>query len=265
MPLVSVIIPTYQRKDLVKRAVSSALSQTYRDVEVIVVDDGSTDGTKEELKKDRSVRFIAGRCLGASAARNDGAQEARGEFLAFLDSDDEWEKDKIELQLEAMRKEAADVSLSGAKVMRDGKELAVSNRRGWLSQKDIFKVRRPISASTLMVSKVLFDKVMFDEYLWSANDLDFLLRAKRTARVLSLEESSVLIHKSDRRPRLSNDHARKSASYRRVLKKAFRGEYALGAADSIEFAVRLLAFICAFFGASLLLRDLRAHRRTTVI
>lgn len=99
-PRVSVIIPTYNRADLVQQALASVKAQTYRDFEIVVVDDGGTDGTFEALASDREIRVLrhAGR-RGVSAARNTGIHAARGEWLAFLDSDDLWLPDKLARQI----------------------------------------------------------------------------------------------------------------------------------------------------------------------
>lgn len=101
VPLVSVIIPTYNRAALVGEAVVSALAQTYRDFEVLVVDDGSTDGTLEALApflgEVKLWRFSSRR--GVAAARNLGVAAARGQWLAFLDSDDLWLKEKLARQV----------------------------------------------------------------------------------------------------------------------------------------------------------------------
>jgi len=102
--LVSVVIPTYNRAQLCKTAVESVLSQTYHDIEVIVVDDGSSDNTKEAVSSmDARVRYLCQTNSGVAAARNLGMQSARGEFLAFLDSDDTWLPWKLELQLNVLR------------------------------------------------------------------------------------------------------------------------------------------------------------------
>ena len=96
-PSVSVIVPTYQRRKLVERAAASVLSQSYHDLELIVVDDGSTDGTEEALAAfgDR-IRYVRQDNRGTSAARNTGLGLARGEIVAFLDSDDRWLPDHLE-------------------------------------------------------------------------------------------------------------------------------------------------------------------------
>ena len=99
-PLVSVIIPTYNRADLVRQAVASVKAQTFRDFEIVVVDDGGTDGTCEVLSAGRELRVLRHPDRrGVAAARNTGVAAARGEWLAFLDSDDLWLPDKLARQI----------------------------------------------------------------------------------------------------------------------------------------------------------------------
>jgi len=101
--LVSVIIPTYNRASFLKRAIESVLAQTYEAIEIIVVDDGSTDDTHTLVASyGDKVLFIRQNHEGASAARNRGLLLARGEFIAFLDSDDYWAKEKLAEQLTAL-------------------------------------------------------------------------------------------------------------------------------------------------------------------
>jgi len=103
MPDVSVIIPTYNRAKLLGRAVHSVLSQTFADFELIIVDDCSTDNTEEMIRglTDKRIKFIRHEeNRGAPAARNTGIKNARGAFIAFLDSDDEWSPQKLEKQIE---------------------------------------------------------------------------------------------------------------------------------------------------------------------
>jgi glycosyltransferase involved in cell wall biosynthesis len=105
-PKVSVVIPTYNRASTVPRAIESVLAQTVTDLEIIVVDDGSSDETDKvlgEIFGDR-IRYYAQANQGASVARNKGVDEARGEWIAFLDSDDLWEKDKLEWQFKALER-----------------------------------------------------------------------------------------------------------------------------------------------------------------
>ena len=101
--LVSVVIPTYNRGRLIARAIESALAQTYRNVSVVVVDDGSTDDTRKVVDSyGGCVSYVHQQNAGVSSARNTGLRCARGEFIAFLDSDDEWQPWKIDAEVAAL-------------------------------------------------------------------------------------------------------------------------------------------------------------------
>jgi glycosyltransferase involved in cell wall biosynthesis len=105
-PVISVIIPTYNRAHLVGRAIRSVLAQTFQDWELIVVDDGSSDNTEEVVCsfQDPRICYISHEVnRGGSAARNTGIKVARGEYVSFLDSDDEWLPEKLEKQLACFR------------------------------------------------------------------------------------------------------------------------------------------------------------------
>ncbi|MBI3860311.1 MAG: glycosyltransferase [Planctomycetia bacterium] len=106
--LASAVIPTFNRAYCIARTIDSALAQTYRDTEVVVVDDGSTDGTAEMIRdrfgNEPRVRYLHQQNAGVSAARNAGMLAARGEFLALLDSDDSWHPWKLEAQIAALRR-----------------------------------------------------------------------------------------------------------------------------------------------------------------
>ena len=102
-PLVTVVIPTYNRAKVILRALETAFAQTYRNLEIIVVDDGSTDDTAAVLAPYwERIHYIHQSNQGASSARNRGIQEAQGEYIAFLDSDDEWLPAKLERQIELL-------------------------------------------------------------------------------------------------------------------------------------------------------------------
>jgi glycosyltransferase involved in cell wall biosynthesis len=103
---VSVVVPTYNRAHCIEKAVDSALDQSHRQLEVLVVDDGSSDGTRAKLARryegEPRVRYFFQRNQGVSAARNHGLREVRGEYVALLDSDDVWHPWKIEAQLKCL-------------------------------------------------------------------------------------------------------------------------------------------------------------------
>lgn len=106
MSLVSAVIPAYNSERFLQSAIESALNQTYPSIEVVVVDDGSTDMTEDVVRsfnEDLPIRYICQEHSGQSVARNLGAQESQGDFIGFLDSDDLWTPDKIQLQVEALQ------------------------------------------------------------------------------------------------------------------------------------------------------------------
>ena len=105
-PSVSVVLPVYNREHSIARAIRSVLDQTYRDLELIVVDDGSTDGTRDVVRQFAPrLTLIEQEHAGAYAARNRGIARARGELIAFIDSDDAWLPEKLALQVPLMRRE----------------------------------------------------------------------------------------------------------------------------------------------------------------
>jgi glycosyltransferase involved in cell wall biosynthesis len=104
-PRVSVVIPTYNRSGLVAEAIRSVLAQTYRNIEIVVVDDGSRDGTRqtvERFRDDRSVRYLFQENRGDTSARNRGIRACSSRYVAFLDSDDLWAPTKLARQVEAL-------------------------------------------------------------------------------------------------------------------------------------------------------------------
>jgi glycosyltransferase involved in cell wall biosynthesis len=103
--MVSVIIPTYNCEKYIVEAIQSVLKQTYTNFEIIVIDDGSTDKTKEVLKQfDNKITYIYQRNSGSSKSRNIGISKAKGEYIAFLDADDRWKPFKLELQIKILEK-----------------------------------------------------------------------------------------------------------------------------------------------------------------
>jgi len=129
--LVSVIIPTHKRPELLKKAIASALNQTYEQIEIIVVDDNSCDNTEQvviEFKKG-NIRYIKNEnSLGGAGARNKGIENSNGEFIAFLDDDDTWYKDKIELQVKKIKLNDNNVLCTcGLQVVYSGTDLKYFN------------------------------------------------------------------------------------------------------------------------------------------
>lgn len=161
--LVSVIIPTYNRADYIAEAVDSVLAQTYAPIEIIVVDDGSTDNTKEiiERYKDK-VRYIWQENAWCGAARNRGLKAANGDFVAFLDSDDLWTSEKAVRDVEFLdnHPEIGAVYSDYDEIDAEGKfikRIHKSKLRGWITSELLHD--SPIFTSSLMVRKVFFEQV----------------------------------------------------------------------------------------------------------
>jgi len=180
-PLVSVIIPTYNRYACVGRAIESVLSQTYAPYEIIVVDDGSTDSTMRLLETyaDR-IRVIHQNNRGVSAARNTGIRTARGDYIALLDSDDCWLPQKLEKQAAFFRACPQVLICQTEEIwIRNGKRVNPKKRHQKFSGM-IFEKTLPlclVSPSAVMIRKSLFDEVgFFDESLPACEDYDLWLR-----------------------------------------------------------------------------------------
>ncbi|OGP53024.1 MAG: hypothetical protein A2Y65_08950 [Deltaproteobacteria bacterium RBG_13_52_11] len=181
MPRVSAIIPTYNRKAFVLEAVDSVLSQTYGDYELIVVDDGSSDGTGEALKQyGKQLRYSYQANQGVSTARNRGLEFAQGEFVAFLDSDDLWLPKKLQIQVAFMDEHPeAQICYTDEIWIRRGVYVNPKKKHakysGW-----IYPHCLPlciISPSSALMHRGLFEQVgAFDPQLPVCEDYDLWLR-----------------------------------------------------------------------------------------
>ena len=178
---ISVIIPTYNRKHTLKRAIQSVYIQSLPPFEIIVVDDGSNDGTKEWVKRRYpDIKYIYQKNTGVSSARNKGIKIARGDWIALLDSDDEWLPNKLEEQINEI-KSNLDVKIlhSNEIWIRNGVRVNQMKKHkkfgGYIFEKCLDICR--ISPSSIMLKKEIFDEVgTFDESLKVCEDYDLWLR-----------------------------------------------------------------------------------------
>lgn len=207
---VTAIIPTYNYGRFVCDAVDSALAQSWPDMEVLVVDDGSTDDTPERLKKyEGRIRVIRQENRGLSAARNTGIREATGEYVAFLDSDDEWLPEKTAAQMRLVEEQGFEVV-----VIREGE-------RNWELTFDECFFISPGFGSTALVKRSLFDEVGgFDESLRSVEDRDMMLRLTRGGRRIGVV-AEPLVRIRQHAASMSRKAERMEDSFRTVLNKAF--------------------------------------------
>jgi glycosyltransferase involved in cell wall biosynthesis len=199
VPLVSVIIPTYNRASVLERAIRSVLGQTFRDFELIVVDDGSIDSTTHLLNSfDGNLKALAQENQGVSAARNLGIKESTGVLLAFLDSDDEWLPGKLARQTALFDGRNPNFVCHTDEIwLRNGKEL--QQKEIHLKQGGRFFRRALerclISPSSVMISRELLDRIgWFDEELPAAEDYDLWLRITAFHEVDFVPEKLVIKH-----------------------------------------------------------------------
>ena len=195
---ISIIIPTYNRENLLPKAIDSLLAQTYRHFEIIIVDDGSTDNTRASLKKyhnDR-IRYVYQENRGPAVARNRGIEEAQYSFLAFLDSDDWFAPEKLAIQLTRMQEEPHYlISHTDEIWYRRGKLLNQKKRHhkpgGYIFARCLELCT--VSMSTVMVRRELFDSIgLFDETLPCCEDYDFWLRVSIEQPFLKIDEPLTL-------------------------------------------------------------------------
>ncbi|MEW6347591.1 MAG: glycosyltransferase [Thermodesulfobacteriota bacterium] len=197
--LVSVVIPTYNRAHLLMRAVESVRRQTFRDFELIVVDDGSSDGTSELLEGlSADVQSFRHPNRGVAAARNLGIEHSHGELIAFLDSDDEWLPEKLAMQVARYDGANPDFFCHTNEIwLRNGKELSqkkIHRKQGGRFFERALE-RCLISPSSAMMSRALLDRFgRFDETLPAAEDYDLWLRVTAYCEVQFIPRPLVIKH-----------------------------------------------------------------------
>jgi len=221
MSTVSVIIPTYEGAETLPRAIESVLDQTFADLELLVVDDGSTDDTREVVldyvAADDRVAYVPHEVnRGASAARNTGIEHASGEFVAFLDSDDEWLPEKLDAQVSRLRECSAEWIGVYCDAFFDltGRSAGLRERLGWfLSQR-----RQPSTreAGRELIAEILSDRLHthagssllvrrssaeavdgFDESFDRFQDPEFLIRLLERGKLACVPERYVVRHDPD--------------------------------------------------------------------
>lgn len=197
---VSIILPTYNRAHMLEKSLGSVLTQTYPWFEVILVDDGSTDNTKEVVEAfgDKRIRYCyAGLNQGAAAARNFGLERAECEYIAFQDSDDVWHRDKLEKQMEALQNARSDVSVVYHKIAYDfgegryailpSEQVAEEKKSGDIYGQMLYDNLIPCP-SILARRSAIAEAGKFDTELKALEDYDFALRLAKAGKALFLNE-----------------------------------------------------------------------------
>jgi glycosyltransferase involved in cell wall biosynthesis len=202
-PTVSVIIPTYNRRQSIARSIKSVLNQTYRDFELIIVDDGSTDGTGDVVTgfNDERIRYI--RCeenRGEAAARNMGIKAARCDCIAYQDSDDEWLPEKLARQMELLENAPPEVGVIYTGFWKTENHRKIYIPFSWVNQKngDIYKELLKgnfIGSPVVLIKKECFDSAgLFDERLRNLVDWEMWLRISRRYHFRCVDEPLAVAH-----------------------------------------------------------------------
>jgi glycosyltransferase involved in cell wall biosynthesis len=210
-PLVSAIIPTFNRGWILNEAIQSVLDQTYQPMEIIVVDDGSTDDTRDILDSfGDGITVLYQENRGVSAARNLGIKHSHGELIAFLDSDDLWTPDKIACQVDFFCDNPNAVICQTEEIwIRNGKRVNPKNKHKKLSGM-IFEPSLElclVSPSAVMIQRALFElKGFFDETLPACEDYDLWLRIA-TTHAIDLIDRACTVKRGGHDDQLSSHHS----------------------------------------------------------
>lgn len=225
--MVSIIIPTYNRSDLLIRSVKSVLKQTYTNIEIVVVDDNSSDNTFEKIKKinDKRVRYFKLRKNhGACYARNLGIIKARGDYIAFQDSDDVFLENKIEFQLNNLLYNKSDLDFCKLNVIVDENTFVFPNE---LQESNIINGNvfdelcdgNAISTQAILARRDVFDDIKFDEDLPRFQDYDLALRIASKYKISYSNKILANVYRQD--DSISNSDLKLKDACIKMLKKDY--------------------------------------------
>jgi glycosyltransferase involved in cell wall biosynthesis len=263
---VSVIIPAHNAAQYIEQAIESVLNQTLRPIEVIVVNDGSTDETARIVEKfPEPVQLLTQNKSGVSAARNCGIRRAQGKFIAFLDADDVFiRKNKLEKQIKIARERNCDLVISGWRIT-DENLCKIKDRKAWLEapRLNLFNWIRsvPVLPSALLVEREkLLEVNGFDETLTNAEDVDLIFRlALAGCRAEWLREITVAYRQHA--GNATNQVRRQNKGFQTVLDKLFRHPGLPVSIRRIESEIRCHSLIWAAYDCFLVddLAEMKAY------
>lgn len=228
MPVVSVIIPAYQHGQCIAEAVDSVIAQTFRDFEIIVVNDGSTDVTEDVLRpyvERNLIRYFHQENQGISATRNRGLSLATGEYVAFLDDDDVWPLDKLEWQVDVLVNSAVLVVGGLSSVFgRKSNRKAIIEGAGYSKwDTEMLFGGNPFGSpgQTLIRRSALLTVGGFDPTIWGADDHDVWIRLSRIGEIRRYDRISLMyrVHDSN----TSQDSAKMFENAEKVIRKNLLG------------------------------------------
>ncbi|MCY6959580.1 glycosyltransferase [Clostridium brassicae] len=224
--MVTIIIPTFNSKKYIIQAVESVLDQTYKDIEVIVVDDGSTDGTCEKLEKYRDeIKYYYKENGGVASARNFGILKAKGDYICFLDADDIYEKDKLKEQVRFLQDnpqidvvyndiQVEDEKLNYINTLKS--EGVYNDREDFLSMMLIRQII-PGPASIMFRRRCIEDGLKYNEEYTNAEDYDFTLRLAEKFNFAYIPKSLYVYRRHQNN--LTNNHKKQFDNEIEIIKK----------------------------------------------
>lgn len=191
--MISVIIPSYNRSSTIGASVQSVLQQTYTDIEVIVVDDGSVDSTEAIVKaiNDKRLRYVYQENAGACVARNKGVELARGDIIAFHDSDDIWHEDKLEKQIKKLKVSQADVIFCKLNQIENRKLISQLPSQIGEGFVEPHVSLAGIGTQTILGKKEVFVNEKFRNDMPRLQDLELMIRITRKYKVYCVNEGLV--------------------------------------------------------------------------
>lgn len=234
MPKVSVIIPTYNRTKYLGDAIQSVLNQTFTDFEIIVVDDGSTDNTKDLVNSfnDSRIRYIYQENRGVSAAQNKGIESANSEYIGILGDDDMYLEHMLEKSVQALDEHPeAGFSYGQCNIMREGTGVYRTRKSphhsdstvvGSIEQVRELLLTCPIRASTLVVRSICFEKSgVFNEDLWYAEDYHLFIRLAKKYPGFYIAEPLINFRYHNEQALHNTDRPGKVTAYPLILQEVF--------------------------------------------
>lgn len=199
-PIVSIVIPAFNAEKYIRESIDSILTQTFKNYEIIVVDDGSTDGTRIIIQQSYpSVRYFLQKNGGPAKARNVGIKEARGEYIAFLDADDFWLPTKLEKQIQYFNQHPEVSFIFTENSMFDEKGIVrhTLQKRDRLLKRDIVRsifMSSYLATPTVIVRKTVFEEVgYFEENLFAAEDDNMWMRIAMKFKVGLIDEPLTMV------------------------------------------------------------------------
>jgi glycosyltransferase involved in cell wall biosynthesis len=223
--LVSVIVPTHNRGDMLEDAIKSILLQTYENIEIIVVVDGCTDGTEYNLEKykqdNRFIIIVSQTNIGGGEARNIGIDNASGEYLAFLDDDDYWHENKVSKQVKAFQ-EHEDVCIVGCNYysMKDNVKVPESDLPEYITLNDMFYRNIVGSFSFCMLRRKVVGDLRITNNLKASQDWELWINVllNNCLKIYILKDHLVNYNRSNEHKRLSNSYTSAHHSYVQFVK-----------------------------------------------